>query len=122
MATSHPDHWDVYDPNCPSRAVLDLVARRWTVLIIGALSGGPQRFGHLQRTVGGVSAKVLSQVLRELARDGLVTRTLYPEIPPRTEYALTALGQALVVPLAALRDWAQANIEAIIEIRASRDG
>ena len=122
METSHPDHWDVYDPNCPSRAVLDLVARRWTVLIIGALSGGPQRFGHLQRTVGGISAKVLSQVLRELARDGLVTRTLYPEIPPRTEYALTELGQALVVPLAALRDWAEANIEAIIEIRASRDG
>lgn len=122
METSHPDHWDVYDPNCPSRAVLDLVTRRWTVLIIGTLSGGPQRFGHLQRTVGGISAKVLSQVLRELARDGLVTRTLYPEIPPRTEYALTELGQALVVPLAALRDWAEANIEAIIETRASRDG
>lgn len=122
METTHPDHWDVYDPNCPSRAVLDLVARRWTVLIIGALSSGPQRFGHLQRTVGGISAKVLSQVLRELARDGLVTRTLYPEIPPRTEYALTELGRALVVPLAALRDWAEANIEAIIETRASRDG
>lgn len=121
MSMTHPDHWDVYDPDCPSRSVLDLIARRWTVLIIGALSPGAERFGELQRRVGGISAKVLSQVLRDLARQGLVTRTLYPEIPPRTEYTLTELGRSVVAPLAGLRDWAEGNIEAILEIREAAD-
>ena len=121
MRSIQTTSWDVYDPNCPSRAVLDLIARRWTVLVIGALTDGPQRFGQLQRVVGGISAKVLTQVLRALARDGLVIRTLYPEIPPRTEYTLTELGQALVAPLGALRDWAEDNIETIIAVRAARD-
>ena len=119
MQAPYPSSWDVYDPNCPSREVLDLIARRWTVLVIGALTEGPQRFGQLQRTVGGISAKVLTQVLRELARNGLVTRTLYPEIPPRTEYTLTELGQSLVAPLGALRHWAEGNMKAIIAVRAS---
>ena len=121
MHDHHPVSWDVYDPDCPSRTVLDLIARRWTVLIVGALADGPRRFGQLRRTVGGISAKVLTQVLRDLARNGLITRTLYPEIPPRTEYALTDLGQALIGPLAALRDWAEDNIETIITIRIAAD-
>ena len=121
MQTSHPTSWSVYDPNCPSRAVLDLIARRWTVLVIGALTEGPQRFGQVQRRVGRISAKVLTQVLRDLAWNGLITRTLYPEIPPRTEYTLIELGHGLVAPLGALRNWAEDNIEAIIAVRASRD-
>ena len=121
MQDHHPATWDVYDPDCPSRTVLDLIARRWTVLIVGALADGPRRFGQLRRTVGGISAKVLTQVLRDLARNGLITRTLYPEIPPRTEYALTDLGQALIGPLGALRDWAEDNIETIITIRIAAD-
>ena len=121
MPASHPTSWDVYDPDCPSRTVLDLIARRWTVLIVGALAGGPQRFGQLRRRVGGISAKVLTQVLRELARNGLVTRTLYPEIPPRTEYELTELGEALIGPIGALVDWAEDNIETIIAIRIAAD-
>lgn len=111
--------YDVFDPNCPSRTVLDLIGGRWTILIIGALENGPRRFGELEREAGGISAKVLTQVLRALERDGLVTRRVYAEVPPRTEYELTELGLALVGPLAALRAWAEGNIEAIIERRAS---
>lgn len=117
MQTRQSDPWDVYDPNCPSREVLDLITRRWTVLVIGVLDEGPQRFGQLQRRVGGISAKVLTQVLRALARNGLIARTLYPEIPPRTEYTLTELGRELVAPLGALRDWAERNIHTIIAAR-----
>jgi DNA-binding HxlR family transcriptional regulator len=115
------NHWDVYNPNCPSRVTLDLIARRWTVLLVGMLASGPKRFGELERGLGGISAKVLAQVLRELARNGLVTRTLYPEVPPRTVYALTDMGETLVVPLAALRDWAEDNIEAIYRVRVALD-
>lgn len=110
--------YDVFDPNCPSRTVLDLIGGRWTVLLIGALEDGPQRFGQLERAAGGISAKVLTQVLRSLERDGLVARTLYPEIPPRTQYELTDLGRELVGPLRALRGWAEMHIDQIIENRA----
>ena len=113
--------WDVYHPSCPSRTVLDLIGGRWTVLVIGALADGPRRFGQLERRAGGISAKVLAQVLRSLARNGLVTRTLYPEVPPRTEYELTELGKALIAPLGALREWAEGNIETILAARAVHD-
>jgi DNA-binding HxlR family transcriptional regulator len=119
MAESLGMVYDVFDPNCPSRTVLDLIGGRWTVLVIGALQAGPRRFGELEREAGGISAKVLTQVLRALERDGLVTRRVYPEVPPHTEYELTELGGALVEPLAALRAWAEGNIEAIIERRES---
>jgi DNA-binding HxlR family transcriptional regulator len=109
--------YDVFDPDCPSRAVLDLIGGRWTVLLIGALEHGPQRFGQLERAAGGISAKVLTQVLRALERDGLVRRTIYPVIPPHTEYELTDLGRELISPLAALRTWAEAHIQQIVEHR-----
>lgn len=109
--------FDVFAAACPSRTVLDIIGARWTVLIIGALEDGPQRFGALERIAGGISAKVLTQVLRSLERDGLVTRTLYPEVPPRTEYALTPLGRELIGPLRALRDWSEAHIGEILAHR-----
>jgi DNA-binding HxlR family transcriptional regulator len=113
--------YDVFDPNCPSRTVLDLIGGRWTVLLIGALEDGPRRFGQLERAAAGISAKVLTQVLRSLERDGLVTRTLYAEVPPRTEYELTDLGRELTGPLRALREWAESHIEEIVDNRTSRD-
>jgi DNA-binding HxlR family transcriptional regulator len=113
--------WNVFDPNCPSRTVLDLIGGRWTVLVIGALAEGPRRFGQLEREAGGISAKVLTQTLRALERDGLLTRTIYPEIPPHTEYELTSLGRDLIDPLAALRGWAETHIETIIATRAEAD-
>lgn len=113
--------WDIYDPNCPSRTVLDLIGGRWTVMVIGALADGPQRFGQLHRRAGGISPKVLTQVLRALARDGLITRTIFPEVPPHTEYQLTALGTRLIAPLHGLRNWAEQNIGSILAAREAHD-
>lgn len=104
---------DVYAENCPTRRVLDLIGDKWTALIVGLLGEGPQRFTALHRQVGGVSQKMLTQTLRRLERDGLVQRKVYAEVPPRVEYSLTPLGQTLCTPLAALREWAEANIGAI---------
>jgi|SRR5579872_6339534 len=105
---------NVYDANCPTRQVLDLIADKWATLIIGLLSGKqPQRFAALQRQIGGISQKMLTQTLRRLERDGLVQRTIYPEVPPRVEYALTPLGRTLCEPIAALIQWSEENIDAV---------
>ena len=83
------------------------------VLIVVALDPGPQRFGALASRVGGISQRMLTQTLRSLERDGFVTRTAYPEIPPRVEYALTPLGRSLLGPLRALEEWAVTNLPAV---------
>ena len=106
--------WDPYRQDCPSRRLLDRIGDRWTVLIVGALDPGPQRFGALAARVGGISQKMLAQTLRSLERDGFVTRTVYPEIPPRVEYELTALGRSLQTPLRALEEWAIANMTEVV--------
>lgn len=107
--------WDPYQQDCPSRRLLDRIGDRWTVLIVGALDPGPRRFSALAARVGGISQKMLTQTLRSLERDGFVTRTVYPEIPPRVEYELTALGRSLQGPLRALEEWAVANMDAVVE-------
>lgn len=99
-----------YDRNCPSRRLLDRIGDRWTVLIVGTLADGPMRFGQIARRVDGVSQKMLTQTLRALERDGLVERTLYPEVPPRVEYELTEAGQTLRAPLRALEQWAMEHM------------
>ena len=104
---------NVYSATCPTRQVLDLIADKWAALVVGLLEDGPQRFAALQRQIGGISQKMLTQTLRELERDGLVQRTVYAEVPPRVEYALTPLGQTLCGPIAAIRDWAEENIAAV---------
>lgn len=107
--------WDPYAQDCPSRRLLDRIGDRWTVLIVGALDPGPQRFSALAARVGGISQKMLTQTLRSLERDGFVTRTVYPEIPPRVEYELTALGRSLLGPLRALEEWAVANMSEVVD-------
>jgi DNA-binding HxlR family transcriptional regulator len=105
---------NVYDANCPTRKVLDLIADKWATLIIGLLNNEqPQRFAALQRQIGGISQKMLTQTLRRLERDGLVQRRVYPEVPPRVEYALTSLGQTLCEPISALIRWSEKNIDAV---------
>lgn len=105
---------NVYDANCPTRHVLDLIADKWATLIVGLLNDKqPQRFAELQRQIGGISQKMLTQTLRSLERDGLVLRTVYPQVPPRVEYALTPLGQTLCEPIAALIRWSEENIDAV---------
>ena len=108
----------VYSGNCPTRKVLDLISDRWTVLVIGLLEQKSLRFSELQRHIGGISQKMLSHTVRQLERDGLVTRTVYAQVPPKVEYALTPLGQTLCEPLAAIRQWAETHIDRIAEAQA----
>lgn len=96
---------DPYANGCPSRRLLDRIGDRWTVLVVGTLSDGPRRFSEIRRAVEGVSQKMLTQTLRGLERDGLVTRTVYAEVPPRVEYELTTAGESLRSPLKALETW-----------------
>jgi len=98
---------DPYDRNCPSRTILDRIGDRWTVLVVGSLTAGPMRFSELSRRIDGVSQKMLTQTLRGLERDGLVTRTVYPEVPPRVEYSLTPLGRELIPVLEGLHAWGE---------------
>jgi DNA-binding HxlR family transcriptional regulator len=109
---------DVYLRNCPCREVLDLLANKWTALAIGALEDGPRRFGELRRRLEGVSQKMLTQTLRELERDGLVTRTVYPVVPLRVDYELTDLGRSVSEPLSAIRSWSERNIGQVQRARA----
>jgi DNA-binding HxlR family transcriptional regulator len=112
---------DPYDPTCPSRDVLDRIGDRWTVLVVGSLSQGPLRFSELGRRVRGISQKMLTQTLRGLERDGLVTRTVHAEVPPRVEYELTEPGQTLIAPLATLDAWARTHMPTIEEARRRYD-
>jgi DNA-binding HxlR family transcriptional regulator len=109
---------NVFDPNCGSRRVLALIADRWTAIVVYALAGGTHRFGELQRVIGGVSQKVLTDTLRRLEQDGLVTRTVYPVVPPKVEYALTPLGQTLTEPLAAICRWSEDHLAEVDAARA----
>jgi DNA-binding HxlR family transcriptional regulator len=105
--------WNVFDPACPTRAVLDRIGDRWTVLVVLILLSGTRRFGELRDQIAGVSPKVLTATLRALERDGLVVRHVYAEVPPRVDYTLTPLGRSLETPLRAIRDWAETNMPAI---------
>lgn len=110
---------NVLSQHCPSRTVLDMIASKWSVLILYALRGGTLRYSQLQHAVGGISQKMLTQTLRELERDGLVQRTAYPVVPPHTEYALTPLGQSLEHIVAALGGWAEAHLAQVTAARAA---
>jgi DNA-binding HxlR family transcriptional regulator len=113
------DSWegDAFDPECPTRVILDRVGDKWTVLIIEILDGGPRRFGDIRQTIGGITPKVLTSTLRSLVADGLVTRKSFGEVPPRVEYSLTDLGRSLQAPVTALRRWAEHNVAEVIDNR-----
>ncbi len=113
---------DVFSEACGTRRVLGLVADKWTVLIVSALAAAPVRHGALRRRVEGISAKVLTQALRRLERDGLVSREARATVPPEVEYALTSLGRTLVEPLSGLCRWAAAHLEEVEAARAAWRG
>ena len=121
METKTSSRWNVYDENCPTRLALDRIADKWTVLIVGCLSPGKRRFGELRREITGISPKVLTQKLRELARDGILTRKIYASVPPKVEYNLTPLGQTLIGLLDSIRVWAESHIESVLEAQANYD-
>ncbi|WP_299057530.1 helix-turn-helix domain-containing protein [uncultured Nocardioides sp.] len=112
---------DPYSRLCPSRQLLDRIGDKWTVLVMGVLTPGPRRYGDLARAIDGVSQKMLTQTLRHLERDGLVTRTVHATVPVRVDYELTALGRSLTGPLAVLEAWARDNLASIEEARAVYD-
>jgi DNA-binding HxlR family transcriptional regulator len=95
--------WNVFDSHCPTRQVLDLIADKWTVLIIRRLSDGTLRFAQLRRAVDGISQKVLTNTLRGLERNGIVTRRIYARVPPKVEYSLTVWGDRYA-------SWSEASV------------
>ncbi len=114
METIRTVKWNAYDQDCPTRVALDRIADKWTVLIVGRLATGTRRFGELHRDIDGISPKVLTQKLRELERDGILTRKIYASIPPKVEYSLTPLGETLISLLDAIRVWAESHIETML--------
>ena len=114
--------FDVLSPACPSRSVLRHVVDRWTPLVVAVLADGPRRFGELRTRVGGVTPQVLTETLRSMQRDGLLTRTATPGVPPRVDYELTDLGRTLATPMDALRTWAQDHAAQVLAARDQHDG
>lgn len=114
--------YDVYEERCPTRLVLDRLADKWALLILDRLETGPVRFNQLRRDIKGVSQKVLSQTLKKLERDGLVSRAVFATVPVTVEYALTPLGRTLTETVAALAHWAERNMDAVLAAQAAYDG
>jgi len=118
-----PQHpaFNVLTATCPSRTSLARIANKWTAMIVAALGDGKLRFSDIRSTVDGISGKVLTDTLRDLERDGLVSRHVYAEVPPRVEYELTPLGRTLHTPLRALNRWAEQHIEQVLTARETYD-
>ena len=118
---SDPRAFNVMSPECPSRSIMQRMGDKWTPLVFLALESGPRRFSQLRVDIGGVTPKVLTQTLRALERDGLLTRTIYAQVPPRVEYELTDLGATLLGPLEIMRQWSQDHAAGIIRARNDYD-
>lgn len=101
---------NLFDTNCAGHQMLEHIANKWTVLIVYALTQGKKRYSELKQQIVGISPKMLVQTLRNLERCGLIEREIYPTVPPRVDYSLTALGESLVEPLAVLGEWAYRHI------------
>jgi DNA-binding HxlR family transcriptional regulator len=101
--------------------VLSRVGDKWTVLVVSTLGDGPRRFNELRRALGSISQRMLTLTLRSLERDGLITRTVFPTIPPRVDYELTRLGRSLLDPVSELGLWARRNRPAIQDARKRFD-
>ena len=114
MSETFPSPANMNNGICPTRQVLNAIADKWATLIIALLEKQTMRFAALEKQLEGISQKMLTQNLRSLERDGLVQRTIYAEVPLRVEYALTPLGRTLCEPLAAIINWSEANIGAIM--------
>jgi len=107
--------------NCPVRDVIDRVSGKWSSLLLMALGVRPHRFGELKRAVPDISQRMLTQSLRDLQRDGLISRHVFATVPPSVEYRLTPLGESLIPPFMILAGWANANHDAIRAARAAYD-
>jgi len=113
--------YNVMAATCPSRTVLHRIGARWTVFVVNALDAGPMRFTQLKAHVRGITPKALIETLRAMEYDGLISRTEIPANPPHVEYALTDLGRSLLMPLRAVREWAERHVPDIERARAQAD-
>ncbi|QFZ20285.1 winged helix-turn-helix transcriptional regulator [Saccharothrix syringae] len=113
--------YDAYLAECPARQLLNRIADKWVTLVLTALADGPRRYGELSRTIAGVSQKMLTQTLRGLERDGLLTRTVTASVPVRVDYELTALGRSLLPVVASIKAWAESHIEQVRSARVEYD-
>jgi DNA-binding HxlR family transcriptional regulator len=117
-----PSHTQIHALACPAaRDVLSRVGDKWSILVVTVLRDGSRRFSDLKRTIDGISQRMLTLTLRGLERDGLVSRTVYPTIPPRVDYDLTELGATLLDPVLALAEWAASNRARIHSAREEYD-
>jgi DNA-binding HxlR family transcriptional regulator len=112
------EEFDAFFEACPSRELLDRLSDKWVSLIIVSLTDGELRYSEISRTVAGVSQKMLTQTLRNLERDGLLSRSVRPSVPVQVSYQLTDLGRSLLPVLRAIKDWAEANM---LEVRQARE-
>jgi DNA-binding HxlR family transcriptional regulator len=123
--TCDVENWDVYQwdmrQDCAVRQILDRIADKWSLLVISLLKNDTMRFTELRREIDGISQRMLTVTLRNLERDGLVARTVYPEIPPRVEYCLTPLGCTLLGTINALVGWTEEHQDEIARARATFD-
>ncbi|MEO3767928.1 helix-turn-helix domain-containing protein [Streptomyces sp. B8F3] len=110
--------YDAFMRDCPTNQLLGRLSDKWVSLVVAALAGGPRRYSDLRRKIAGVSPKMLTQTLRTLERDGILTRAVTPSVPVRVDYELTALGRSLAGLLTAVKDWAEEHIE---EVHAARE-
>lgn len=111
-----------FDTSCPVRGVLDTISDKWSMLLVMTLASGPKRFNQLKREVPDISQKMLTQTLRELQRDGMISRQVFDTKPPSVEYRLTPMGQSIIVPFGYLIHWANQNHPDIDIARAHYDG
>jgi DNA-binding HxlR family transcriptional regulator len=117
-----PTHSDVPHDTCPAvREILTRVGDKWSVLIVAHLRNGPRRFSEVRRSIEGISQRMLTLTLKGLERDGLVTRTVEPSIPPRVDYELTRLGRTILKPILGLAKWAEEHRDMIREARGRYD-
>lgn len=121
MSASHPHRGDVYDPSCSARDVLELIASKWVMLILPALAQGPLRNGELLRKIRGISQKVLTQTLKDLERNGLVSRLDIADVRPHVKYDLTELGRSLCGTLEVLDRWAETHFPALDQAKEQYD-
>lgn len=113
--------YDAFLAACPTRKLLHRISDKWVSLVLVALAEGPRRYNDIARAIAGVSQKMLTQTLRTLERDGLVTRTVTPAVPVRVDYELTALGHTLLPVMRAIKVWAEAHIEEVESARVAYD-
>lgn len=113
--------YDAFLAGCPTRELLSTLTDKWTALVIAALADGPQRHSELARRIAGVSQKMLTQTLRTLERDGLLTRTVTASVPARVDYALTPLGHELFPLMVAIKTWAETHMDRVLDARAQYD-